>query len=233
MCGEQAYRSNPAKSHLGSPPRVRGTAPPAGCPSPGGRITPACAGNSPHRSGSRREGKDHPRVCGEQLTSLSYRLECIGSPPRVRGTEELDRMFRAGERITPACAGNRAGVVVPIKVGWDHPRVCGEQILGRLLLVWFRGSPPRVRGTDRGPYPRRWPERITPACAGNSTVQRRQSGPPQDHPRVCGEQHITRFRQMQVPGSPPRVRGTEAKLLEEIIQKRITPACAGNRGELL
>ena len=72
-------------------------------------------------------------------------------------------------------------------------------------------------------------KRITPACAGNSAISRRQAAGSPDHPRVCGEQriryHIYRCRN----GSPPRVRGT-ARLLSGV--KRawgITPACAGNR----
>ena len=45
--------------------------------------------------------------------------------------------------------------------------MCGEQLASKLLMVLFKGSPPRVRGTvgdvdnvDGGVG-------ITPACAGN------------------------------------------------------------------
>ena len=71
------------------------------------RITPACAGN---RSRSGLKGfawKDHPRVCGEQLTCIEESIKEDGSPPRVRGT--VGRAIYAGAAIgiTPACAGNR------------------------------------------------------------------------------------------------------------------------------
>jgi len=49
-----------------------------------------------------------------------------------------------------------------------------------------------------------------------------------DHPRVCGEQHIRRLRQRIAMGSPPRVRGAAAKLLQSFLGHRITPACAGS-----
>ena len=32
------------------------------------------------------------------------------------------------DRITPACAGNSVEGVEKLVVGWDHPRVCGEQM---------------------------------------------------------------------------------------------------------
>ena len=50
------------------------------------------------------------------------------------------------------------------------------------------GSPPRVRGTG-GPMRRLPPERrITPACAGNSSIASSRVVLIWDHPRVCGEQ---------------------------------------------
>ena len=85
-----------------------------------------------------------------------------------------------------------------------------------------------MRGTDRGPYPRRWPERITPACAGNS-IRRCccPCGRP-DHPRVCGEQRLGMEKRAARRGSPPRVRGTAFAVSANIFISRITPACAGN-----
>ena len=71
-----------------------------------------------------------------------------------------------------------------------------------------RGSPPRVRGTDRTSGGVHIHRRITPACAGNSSpVSRRMKSPP-DHPRVCGEQPGAPDQRGQGIGSPPRVRGT-------------------------
>ena len=96
-------------------------------------------------------------------------------------------MQRDCPRITPACAGKRAGLA--------------------LLLPPRRGSPPRMRG--KVPHIQLETELtgITPACAGKRPwwCSGRRSG--RDHPRVCGEKP-REFRQLHaIPGSPPRVRG--------------------------
>ena len=127
-------------------------------------------------------------MCGEQLQSYSSLPTSQGSPPRVRGTaDEL-----CGEKwpvgITPACAGNRIEGVEKLVVGWDHPRVCGEQF----LVFWYSnhkiGSPPRVRGTAIARRGSGKSLGITPACAGNRVRCRPDHAGREDHPRVCGEQ---------------------------------------------
>ena len=49
----------------------------------------------------------------------------------------------------------------------DHPRVCGEQLVGVLDFAVNQGSPPRVRGTATLASALAAAGRITPACAGN------------------------------------------------------------------
>ena len=70
--------------------------------------------------------------------------------------------------------------------------------------------------------------RITPACAGNRPrlIAREQNK--KDHPRVCGEQYACRYRDSVWVGSPPRVRGTDLQSGFLPLERRITPACAGN-----
>ena len=70
-----------------------------------------------------------------------------GSPPRVRGTGQLDipRFHSAG--ITPACAGNSMNTAHVALTTRDHPRVCGEQVFIIMRIAPRVGSPPRVRGT--------------------------------------------------------------------------------------
>ena len=69
----------------------------------------------------------------------------------------------------------------------DHPRVCGEHVVGGLTDAFNLGSSPRVRGTldtdaavvaDVG---------IIPACAGNTASYNTEDPDTGDHPRVCGE----------------------------------------------
>ncbi len=71
---------------------------------------------------------------------------------------------------------------------WDHPRVCGEQLMVRIFGDASAGSPPRVRGTGPLLCVQVIADGITPACAGNSTKNVAALSIREDHPRVCGEQ---------------------------------------------
>ena len=51
-------------------------------------ITPACAGKTLSRRGTPTEGRDHPRVCGENQEHRSAPASQSGSPPRVRGKQK-------------------------------------------------------------------------------------------------------------------------------------------------
>ena len=107
VCGEQTSTTSRMLWVVGSPPRVRGTAVPDVPDLLPLRITPACAGNSRIPSHHRAPAQDHPRVCGEQLKSVADMLGVLGSPPRVRGTDDRVDCGLASTGITPACAGNR------------------------------------------------------------------------------------------------------------------------------
>ena len=133
-------------------------------------------------------------------------------------------------RITPACAGNSHYKIVESIPLEDHPRVCGEQPPVLDIHACLPGSPPRVRGTDIETTSNYYNHRITPACAGNSNRPAIVRGTCKDHPRVCGEQRALRMKIRSMFGSPPRVRGTERLHLCIVQPRRITPACAGNRG---
>ena len=68
--------------------------------------------------------------------------------------------------------------------------MCGEQSPGKLRPSRLIGSPPRVRGTAEELKGFDLRNRITPACAGNSFSFSFSLAAFEDHPRVCGEQHI-------------------------------------------
>ena len=76
-------------------------------------ITPACAGKSAMLDFLPLRLRDHPRVCGEKELRKVTTLMGMGSPPRVRGKEELLQFVIGHTGITPACAGksrNPAGL---------------------------------------------------------------------------------------------------------------------------
>ena len=153
---------------MGSPPRVRGTAICHYFLQPPYRITPACAGNRYWWRFIWTRKRDHPRVCGEQLSEQLVKETGAGSPPRVRGTVQSTFTPPNEWGITPACAGNRVNHKDGNKKNKDHPRVCGEQARRYADLPGIFGSPPRVRGTVLHSLYRLLHGGITPACAGNS-----------------------------------------------------------------
>ncbi len=230
VCGEQHAFNLLSVSQQGSPPRVRGTALCPWSPCQARGITPACAGNSIGKLKDGSIATDHPRVCGEQTGAIHSTSHHPGSPPRVRGTAAVTPALYLVTGITPACAGNRESPDGGLCHGGDHPRVCGEQERVNRFSVRCHGSPPRVRGTAFQGGDNDGLTRITPACAGNSSVRCPTGQPPPDHPRVCGEQQKSLTGPIQSTGSPPRVRGTAAHDQEGVRARRITPACAGNRG---
>ena len=147
----------------------------------------------------------------------------------MRGTEGVRHGRKRSMRITPACAGNRPLTYAYPPWSGDHPRVCGEQQIDVQRQRVQAGSPPRVRGTGLQRRKFKHPMRITPACAGNSFCILFSLYAYRDHPRVCGEQGYSAGDFQHGKGSPPRVRGTEFHTDVQPREKRITPACAGNR----
>ena len=100
-----------------------------------------------------------------------------------------------------------------------------------LLMCAIRGSPPRVRGEVSEEVFYKAQERITPACAGRSAAAGSATAAAGDHPRVCGEKSMSVSLMIFLLGSPPRVRGEAFFILRDFRFPRITPACAGRRGQ--
>ena len=69
------------------------------------RITPADAGKSFFGQALDFINEDHPRRCGEKLFVLLSIKIAVGSPPQMRGKEQLPQAVRLIIRITPADAG--------------------------------------------------------------------------------------------------------------------------------
>ena len=151
-----------------------------------------------------------------------------GSSPRVRGTHGWRRMACATSGIIPACAGNTVTKSRQMCCSKDHPRVCGEHVLGEIVYRLAQGSSPRVRGT------RPWRDclstraGIIPACAGNTDDADLMLFHDWDHPRVCGEHQLRVLSSSYKAGSSPRVRGTLDSEFFACLSDGIIPACAGN-----
>ena len=127
VCGEKCGSGTLGAACAGSPPRVRGKAVRCPCVIRGRRITPACAGKSLRVERLHKLTGDHPRVCGEKHGAKLAAYRKMGSPPRVRGKENISNRSFYAIGITPACAGKRLSHPAPHRARRDHPRVCGEK----------------------------------------------------------------------------------------------------------
>ena len=132
---------------MGSSPRMRGTFS-ASCATVNIQgIIPAYAGNIPAGLYSHRRNRDHPRVCGEHVTATVTNMRIMGSSPRMRGTCLLTLRCFPNKGIIPAYAGNIVCLPGSLESSGDHPRVCGEHLLGLFNADGSKGSSPRMRGT--------------------------------------------------------------------------------------
>ena len=186
-CGENNIQRRDDTNELGSPPQVRGKlrsrTPTIFRP----RITPAYAGKTPCRTFLSAHHRDHPRVCGENMSTVTCSGLIRGSPPRMRGKPRVRANQEALCRITPAYAGKTSESPSAGRRCRDHPRVCGENISEPNHIYKVPGSPPRMRGKPVNSPPPCAPRRITPAYAGKTSALAFFNLKIQDHPRVCGE----------------------------------------------
>ena len=135
-CGEHPVAKLAPDRPMGSSPRMRGT---PGLPRPDGvytRIIPAHAGNTMGWAGIRSAGWDHPRACGEHMTTIGKTERKGGSSPRMRGTLLYFQHTVWYTGIIPAHAGNTFRAPKAIGQSRDHPRACGEH------LPWPRRAVP-------------------------------------------------------------------------------------------
>ena len=108
-------------------------------------ITPAYAGKTRGLGIRRLFRRDHPRVCGKDTKKQKNAKPMTGSPPRMRERQSLLYALRSQYGITPAYAGKTISFVILSLMAWDHPRVCGKDILLSGPRVKLKGSPPRMR----------------------------------------------------------------------------------------
>ena len=154
----------------GSPPRARGEDPARKEHAGRDGITPACAGRSTPPICTCPSCEDHPRVRGEKKSARAALPAGKGSPPRARGEGCSAGARQGGQGITPACAGRSSAMPSSMMIWQDHPRVRGEKQNAIGQSDYYLGSPPRARGEESHTAPFLSGCRITPACAGRSSV---------------------------------------------------------------
>ena len=84
-------------------------------------------------------------MCGKNYVWIHFSSCSLGSPPRVREEPLVTLFHLSNSRITPACAGRTGRGLFGGLGDEDHPRVCGKNMVAKLLHPSNVGSPPRVR----------------------------------------------------------------------------------------
>ena len=191
-------------------------------------IIPAYAGNTCQSPCQNTSGRDHPRVCGEHPPGSRRPTAAAGSSPRMRGTLQRRHPGRRQNGIIPAYAGNTGSLFTSFLWFRDHPRVCGEHAVNNEHADTIEGSSPRMRGTLWRCMSWCLFPGIIPAYAGNTSSNRKASRATGDHPRVCGEHHVSPPSTVLFSGSSPRMRGTHQRDEPVCVCCGIIPAYAGN-----
>ena len=232
VCGENPLKIAVTNETTGSSPRVRGKRHCSVCAGNSSGLIPACAGKTARGLAARIFGWAHPRVCGENIPTMSPVRPAGGSSPRVRGKLAFSPSTKSQTWLIPACAGKTSRIGNQRRTCRAHPRVCGENMRSWPVILPAAGSSPRVRGKrlllDR--YDRS--VRLIPACAGKTTRSSPRAISSPAHPRVCGENlRVCRSSSMKA-GSSPRVRGKLSASTTYSRRRRLIPACAGKTAGL-
>ncbi len=207
VCGDDLGGVTIMRRDPGAPPRVRGRPRPRRSRNRGPRSTPACAGTTPTPCRPAAMEGEHPRVCGDDSSTLAVLRRDRGAPPRVRGRPQHRASDARLRGSTPACAGTTRDVTSPPARLWEHPRVCGDDVSEEDAAKLRKGAPPRVRGRPAGAV--RWAAAV------------------REHPRVCGDDDRGRTVSQLRGGAPPRVRGRHRLKRRVGLPQGSTPACAG------
>ena len=164
---------------------------------------------------------------GEDACGLYAVMGVSGSPPHARGRLQSHSCQTFVFRITPACAGKTPRRVAPMLWITDHPRMRGEDNCCSFRNKGASGSPPHARGRPKARSRVVRGTRITPACAGKTTMFTNIMADRKDHPRMRGEDLLLNIALTQPLGSPPHARGRQQISAASKPPTRITPACAG------
>ena len=109
-------------------------------------LIPAHAGKTRLESSPLRNGKAHPRACGENRDNAERATYVKGSSPRMRGKLGRTSSQHAFHRLIPAHAGKTGRSDGTLRTYRAHPRACGENATTAASTGVGRGSSPRMRG---------------------------------------------------------------------------------------
>ena len=129
--------------------------------------------------------------------------------------------------LIPAWAGKTVSPYVNVIVQSAHPRVGGENALGKFISCLHAGSSPRGRGKREDSNNRVGGCRLIPAWAGKTMTANSAVTDTKAHPRVGGENGVSHEIGCGVVGSSPRGRGKPIRRRARHTRGRLIPAWAG------
>ena len=109
-----------------------------------------------------------------------------------------------------------------------YPRVCGGYLLSPEMYFLSTGLSPRVRGIRLSTISSKHFSGSIPACAGDTSMLRRQCAECRVYPRVCGGYLHDMAMMFARKGLSPRVRGILFSPKNTAGIPRSIPACAGD-----
>ena len=150
-----------------------------------------------------------------------------GTSPRMRGKHKPFSLNRIPAGNIPAYAGKTLGCFSWFPQGWEHPRVCGENVAMPAAWAVDAGTSPRMRGKQRLTGCVRGVMWNIPAYAGKTPVWVSVRGWGLEHPRVCGENFPQPRARARRGGTSPRMRGKPSGPRTATSSRRNIPAYAG------
>ena len=135
---------------IGTSPRMRGKPIPPHALNVSSRNIPAYAGKTLLSWLVSILNAEHPRVCGENVTTWLCSSVAAGTSPRMRGKLAVRCSRSCTGRNIPAYAGKTRASRSCDTGDTEHPRVCGENAVSFMLMPSGSGTSPRMRGKRQG-----------------------------------------------------------------------------------
>ena len=217
---------------------------------------PHARGRLARHKKTKKKGWKHPRMRGEDYASrcLASRRKgntpaCAGNtiggvfggvadfetPPHARGRLLVVTSVIFSMRNTPACAGKTELKFALELSKRKHPRMRGEDGACNPSNAAVWETPPHARGRLRmgfvHPNSLMLAARNTPACAGKTFFRELDGVDRGKHPRMRGEDHLTKYPRDRMRETPPHARGRQALYKKVKKETGNTPACAGKTTE--
>ena len=170
----------------------------------------------------------HPHACGEHSNNTFRTKRVGGSSPRLWGTRETPLDERKDIRFIPTLVGNTTALFVERAKIAVHPHACGEHgRISRYKCLW-RGSSPRLWGTQNLNRCYTVYKRFIPTLVGNTQAKGRGFIASTVHPHACGEHDCPICREGKDRGSSPRLWGTPMHSSGTTACGRFIPTLVGN-----